>query len=206
MAGRKVNIEDRLQRKRDILDSATQLFTTYGFERTTIQMIAEGLGINPALIYYYFPNKHSLLFGSLENVLEALLERTREAIRTCEQTPPERVRAFVRAHILLQSEVFKSSAIYTMRGLVLTGEDNEHYRQRLAELERANFLDLMQLIDEGIASGDFDVLDRTTTAFSIFALSEHYNHWFREGGRLSKENVADISASLALRMLGLNNG
>lgn len=202
MAGRKVNLEERLQRKQEILAGATELFTAHGFERTTVQMIADKLKINVALIYYYFPNKHALLFGFLENVLETLLERTRDAIAVCEQTPVERMRAFVRAHILLQSEIFKSSAIYTMRTLVLSGEDNEHYNQRLNDLEHQNYADLIMLIDEGVQSGDFEVIDKTVTAFGIFALSEHYNHWFKEGKRLTKEAVADINASLALRMLG----
>ncbi|MCC5870747.1 MAG: TetR family transcriptional regulator [Gammaproteobacteria bacterium] len=204
MAGRKVNLEERLQRKRDILEGATELFIVYGFERTTMQMIADKLKINVALIYYYFPNKQALLFGFLESVLETLLERTRDAISNCEQTPVDRMRAFVRAHILLQSEIFKSSAIYTMRSLVLSGDDNEHYNKRLNDLEHENYSDLIRLIDEGIESGDFEVIDKTVTAFGIFALSEHYNHWFKEGKRLTKEVVADINASLALRMLGVN--
>ncbi|MEO1188376.1 MAG: TetR/AcrR family transcriptional regulator [Pseudomonadota bacterium] len=203
MAGRPVILEEKLRRKRKILATAAGLFTKHGFERTTVQMIADAIDINVALIYYYFPNKQALLFGFLEEILEKLLDSTRKAIAECEQTPVERLRAFVRAHVLLQAEIFKSSAIYTMRSLVLTGDKNKDYNERLNGLERENYNDLVSIIDEGIKSGEFHVVDKTATAFAILALSEHYNHWFKEGGRLTTETVADINATLSLRMLGV---
>ncbi len=54
------------ERKSQIVQVATQVFSTYGFEGTTNRLIAESmqreLGVNfsPALIYHYFENKQAL--------------------------------------------------------------------------------------------------------------------------------------------------
>jgi DNA-binding transcriptional regulator YbjK len=48
-------------RSRDlILDAAERLFAAQGFARTTIKQIGREAGVNSALLYYYFADKHQL--------------------------------------------------------------------------------------------------------------------------------------------------
>ncbi len=68
-----------------ILDAAEQLFTDHGYAGTSIRNIADSAGVNPALIHYYFGNKHALLQMILERSIKpmtaalATLRDSREA-------------------------------------------------------------------------------------------------------------------------------
>jgi AcrR family transcriptional regulator len=44
-----------------ILDAALELFSEHGFEGTTLQQIADGLGVTKAALYYHFRSKDELL-------------------------------------------------------------------------------------------------------------------------------------------------
>jgi AcrR family transcriptional regulator len=52
-----------------ILDAAEALFARQGFAATTIKAIGRAAGVNPALLYYYFPDKERLYHAVLERRL-----------------------------------------------------------------------------------------------------------------------------------------
>ena len=57
-----------------ILDTAEQLFTDHGYAATSIRKIADRAGVNPALVHYYFGNKHTLLEVVLKHSLEPMVK------------------------------------------------------------------------------------------------------------------------------------
>lgn len=62
-------------RRGEILDAAKRIFLTDGFERATIRKIAEAVGVSPATLYVYFPDKDAIFRAIAESTFEALLER-----------------------------------------------------------------------------------------------------------------------------------
>jgi AcrR family transcriptional regulator len=53
--------ERRTERRQQIIDTASQLFSQRGYENVTLRAIAEKLGYAHAALYRYFPDKASLL-------------------------------------------------------------------------------------------------------------------------------------------------
>ena len=53
--------ERRAERKQQIVETASQLFSERGYENVTLRAIAERLGYSHAALYRYFPDKASLL-------------------------------------------------------------------------------------------------------------------------------------------------
>jgi AcrR family transcriptional regulator len=75
--------------RQSLLDAAAELFTSEGYDRTTVRAIAERAGVNQALLFRYFGNKEALfarvLAAQALEVLhggppEELLERTLRSI------------------------------------------------------------------------------------------------------------------------------
>lgn len=58
--------------KTQILDTAEMLFAEQGYSATSIRRIADQVGVNPALIHYYFSNKKELLLKVMERSFEPL--------------------------------------------------------------------------------------------------------------------------------------
>jgi AcrR family transcriptional regulator len=52
--------EQRRRTQARILDAATQLFLTAGYERTTIRAVASTAGVDPGLVMHYFGSKQEL--------------------------------------------------------------------------------------------------------------------------------------------------
>jgi AcrR family transcriptional regulator len=67
-----------------LIDVAVDLFTRYGFAGTSLQMIADELGITKAAIYYHFRTREQLLSAVVEPVLVQLrtIIETAETLRS----------------------------------------------------------------------------------------------------------------------------
>ena len=48
--------QEKLAKKEIILEAAKNLFSRYGYQGTTIEMITEEAGLSPAAFYLYFKN------------------------------------------------------------------------------------------------------------------------------------------------------
>ena len=57
-----------------ILDEAETRFTAQGFAATPVREIANAVGVNPAMVNYYFGGKFALLCQVMERTLEPLAE------------------------------------------------------------------------------------------------------------------------------------
>nr|AFP87536.1 TetR family transcriptional regulator [Streptomyces sp. CNQ-418] len=55
-----------------ILRAARELFSEQGFSGTTIRAIARRAGVDPALVYYFFPNKDGVWSAVIEDVIGPL--------------------------------------------------------------------------------------------------------------------------------------
>jgi TetR/AcrR family transcriptional regulator len=58
--------------REQILNAAERLFATQGYAATAIREIAAEVGVNPAMVHYYFGAKMDLLQAVMDRVLEPL--------------------------------------------------------------------------------------------------------------------------------------
>jgi AcrR family transcriptional regulator len=91
---------------------ALELFTSRGYEATSLRQIAEAIGINKASLYYHFPSKEAILRSLFE-------ERSSEV-----QQLIEWVRAQPRSPELIESAVMRwvgSFSVDKLRGIRFLG-------------------------------------------------------------------------------------
>lgn len=62
-----------------VLDAALDLFSAHGFEGTSLQDIADRLGVTKAAVYYHFRSKDDLLLALVEPAFDELLALAAEA-------------------------------------------------------------------------------------------------------------------------------
>ena len=73
--------QDPQQRINEILDAAEYLFSTKGYEQTTIQDIAKRMGVAQGTMYYYFKSKDKVMEGVLGRKAAAILAAVRQEKR-----------------------------------------------------------------------------------------------------------------------------
>jgi AcrR family transcriptional regulator len=67
------------QTRRAVLDTARELFLEHGYDATSLQLIADTMGVTKANVYYYFRTKVAILEALLENSVTALTALLDEA-------------------------------------------------------------------------------------------------------------------------------
>lgn len=61
--------DDRRAVRERLLEAARELFTRYGYDGVSLRRLAREAGATPAMIHYYFEDKHGLFRTLLEEVL-----------------------------------------------------------------------------------------------------------------------------------------
>ncbi len=68
-----MGLEKKLERRRNMIQTAKRLFAEYGFEKTTMQKIADEAGVGVATLFRYFPKKEHLIIEVVKEVIEQLV-------------------------------------------------------------------------------------------------------------------------------------
>ena len=87
---------NRLRTREAIESVALRLFLSEGFERTTVERIAEEAGVAPRTLFRYFPSKEDVVFPDHEAALQRLREQLGAAgFPPVAEAPLERLHAAV---------------------------------------------------------------------------------------------------------------
>ncbi|MDO5090311.1 MAG: TetR/AcrR family transcriptional regulator [Cardiobacteriaceae bacterium] len=77
---------DHDEKRSNILNKASELFTAEGFSRASMTQLAQACEISKANLYHYYPDKESILFHLLDEHMDEILQALRKSF---EKSPPE---------------------------------------------------------------------------------------------------------------------
>ncbi|WGY02872.1 TetR/AcrR family transcriptional regulator [Nocardioides sp. QY071] len=189
---------DTLGARERILSAAFELFHESGYAGTSVTRIARAAGMTPAAIYWHFPSKQDVLAAMLKRMYETSYSDLRGSVRT-EGSATERLGDYVRAYVRIQLEDLgdRRNHSYSALASSLTTED----QRALGLLSRPYIELLREILQQGVQSGTFDIDDMSVTSYAISTMCENVFTWFRVGGRLSIDEVAEHHFRLVLRMV-----
>ena len=184
-------------RRRAIEDVASELFRAHGYAATSVRDIARALDIQGPSLYAHVTSKENVLWAIVDRTAGRFEGAADAAIGAASGDVQATLAALVRAHARVITEDVGSAGVFIHEWRALTGE------RRAAVLERRDAYErrFRELIEAGIATGDFEMTDPAVAAFAILSALNGIPGWFRPGGRLTTDRVADHFAELALRML-----
>jgi AcrR family transcriptional regulator len=189
-------VEEATGREQQLLELARELFSRVGYRETSLQDIADRLGITRPLLYYYFDSKEDLLWRLVGHLGDDLLERARP-IATGDGDPEERLRNLVASHtntLLANADAFR---IYFAERHLVTGTRDRRLRRGERE-----YLDLLAtVIAEGQASGRFVPGDAQVLAHLATGLPNSLLRWYTPGGRTTPEEISALVTDTVARSL-----
>ena len=190
--------QSRSNTKDDLRRHARRLFAAHGFEGVSMRDIAGSVGIRQSAIYNHFPSKQHLLVDLMTRHMERLLEALRAAVGT-EGPPAKRLAAFTRFHVTYHidhpEDVFL--AYMELRSL---GEEG---RDAIIPLRDAYEDTLRGILAAGAESGDFRIADTGVVTKALLAMLTGVTVWFRDGGRLDRDAVAESYVQTVLQAVGV---
>ena len=162
----------RRAREAEIVAATRRLFDENGVREANIDEIARAVGVNRAIVYRHFTGKEDLFALTMVSYLVELAERLDAAARKA-RTPENRLTAVVTtfADFALEHPAFVDCAQALMRrpGGELLDEVSERALLKLGGGMAACLRSLSDVIEDGVAAGEFEVKDATLLANTLYA-------------------------------------
>jgi membrane-associated phospholipid phosphatase len=117
-------------------------------------------------------------------------------------SPVDRLREVTYAFVLWHA---RSHTIARVVNYELAALRPDHY-DLIADLRRAIEREMREVVEAGIASGDFRSDRPAATALAILSLAVDLGRWFHDEGQWTPEDVAEHYSDLALRMVRVPSG
>ncbi len=191
--------EEIAQLKRErILEEARQLFFEKGYQGTTLDAVAKQLEVTKPFIYSHFDNKAALLGEISERGTQKSLEAVTHA-HEAEGDPADRVAQAVREFCQVVIDHQANIAVYFREQQYVPEASATKIDDMRAEFDRK----LSALLREGVEKGVFHVPDTNIATLAIGGMVSWMFTWYRQGGRMSDEELCDTMVALAMNTLGV---
>jgi TetR/AcrR family transcriptional regulator, cholesterol catabolism regulator len=182
------------RRRDEIIDRSASVIAQRGFHATSTTELCEANELGKGALYYYIGSKEELLAAIHDRVMDEVLAGAAR-VRDEGGAPPRQL-----AH--LGTELLDVIARYPDHVWVflhefpaLTGDNAVQFRARRREYERY----VEDVLQAGIASGDFRDLDPRLTARAWLGMHNYTYLWLKAGGTLTAAEVADWFADIFVR-------
>ncbi|PRB09535.1 TetR/AcrR family transcriptional regulator [Microbacterium sp. MYb62] len=179
-----------------ILGVAVAAFNEYGYDATSIGMLAERLGLSKSAIYHHFGSKDEILDLALDAALSGL-----EAV--VEDPLPggtaEASSATARLEHVLRGAVHVLVDQLPAVTLLLRVRGNTEVERKALVRRRAFDRRITALVSEAQSEGALRAdIDASVVARLAFGMINSIVEWYRPGGREGADRLADDVVAIAL--------
>jgi AcrR family transcriptional regulator len=189
-------LRERYDRRRaETIERAAGVFARRGVDQTSMQGLADELGVAVGGLYHYFPGKERLIAAICDELMHPLLE---DAAALGRDDPPadEHLRALVR--LWVENVVARRDHMLVFqqeRHVIESGEE-----WRATRSDRKRFERLVDGVLAGVeAQGAAAFADRRLALAALLGMVNHTAQWYRPGGRLTPARIAAGYVDLLLR-------
>jgi AcrR family transcriptional regulator len=180
-----------------LLAAAVHAFAVKGFHGTTTRDIAAAAGMSPAALYVHHRSKEELLHLISRDGHQATLALVRTG-RASSTDPVEQLRAVVREFAMHHARGHTGARVVNYE---LAALSPEHHAE-IAALRHAIDTEMRDLVRAGVDAGAFDTPDPRLAAAALLSLGIDIARWYREDVAWSPEELGELYADLALRVVG----
>jgi AcrR family transcriptional regulator len=183
----------------DLITVAARLFHERGYDATSMQEIADEMGILKGSLYHYVATKEDLLWMIVQSPLQELLDDVEGALSD-KSTP---VSARIRRAVTIHCESFDRHHPHMS---VITREYGETLspalREQISAMRAEYYTAWKKAIAAGQRSGDLrSDIDSGIATEAILGMVNWMFRWYKPGGRLTAAKVADQFAEVLERGL-----
>lgn len=166
-----------------------------GYHATTLDDIAERLGIRKTALYHYFPDKDAILYACHRESL-AELDRLIQDSAVCCASRRERLAFLIREHVRVMTEKLEGSPL----AFEVSALSPERRAEVIAGRDRYERV-LRDVVAEGVERGEFRPVDPKIAVFAILGAINWIARWYSPLGGARAPDLGDQFADLLLRGL-----
>jgi len=176
--------QQRALKREAVLRTAAQLFNEKGYAASTLDEVAERLGVSKPTVYYYADSKDAILLECVRIGLEML----RTAIRAVDAQGGRAIDKLVAA----MRQYAEIATLDFGMCVIRVGEDPLPPESQRALRNFKSKLDthFRELVRRGIEEGSIRPCDPKIAAFTLAGALSWIGRWYRPGGPLAPEEIA----------------
>lgn len=171
-----IRIKNKLKRRREILDAATVLIEQQGYQKTTIDAIADSAEVGVATVYNYFQNKEGIVRELLVPEIQAIFDKGTTLLEHPPEDPVEAMLSLFRLTFQIgnhwqHKKLLRLVSLTGVQGYPAFDEITEWADVTADKLIR----DLLgKLQQQGSIKADADVKDIAIILYSVFNQNYFY--------------------------------
>jgi AcrR family transcriptional regulator len=186
--------------RNQLIDKAADLFSKRGFSRTTINDIAEELGLRRSSLYHYFRNKEQILQAMIEDQTVAPSQLLKKLMDDTSLSPLERLEHAFRLSVMRKlADAARFRVLDQIEFEMPEDLAAEHKRNKRRVLELWS-----RLISDGVAAGALRNVDSRMAAFSILGMVNWTAWWYSATGEMTPQQIAQAITDIGI--FGLARG
>ncbi len=187
------------ERRNQILEAATAIFSRLGFHKARMDDIAAASGLSKGTLYLYFKSKDDIILALLDRVFMSEMSDA-DALVEGEGTASQRLMAFARIGVReIQRLQPMMPVIYEFVALAAR---RESVRRIISGYWRHYQKLIIRIIRQGIESGEFAAQNPEATALALIALLEGLTlMWFVDSTLVDWDVMGDLSVRTFLNGL-----
>lgn len=190
--------ENGTTRREELLAVATKLFAGRGYHGTRMDDVADVVGLNKATVYHYYASKSLILF----DIYQQAAERTLAAVHDDPTWSASEALYQYTVRLLKQTAAnVEGAAVYFQEQPYITEWFTEEQVEYIREKETQVYEHVRDVIDRGVASGEFYDCDSHVLALGYIGMTLGSYRWLRPHGRRSAQEIAVEFSTALLRGL-----
>lgn len=177
----------------EIYRTAAQIILRKGYDATSVNDIANALGMTKAGLYHYINGKKELLFDIMNFGLDEL---DAEVVAPAQSITD----ITARLHFIIASHarlVTRGNGAITILVDEITALAPAQSR-KITHRKRTYFDCLRETLNQLKAEGKLNDVDTTAATFSLLGMINWLSRWYRQDGALTEEQAAEEIVKIAL--------
>lgn len=185
----------------EILERAAELFAKRGFSGTSLQEVADAMGMSRPALYHYISNKEDLLAQLVRGLPRKIADRLVQISADETTGPVEKLEAAIRFMAVTMINSPSRFRLLIMSEAQLPEKvANEHQAARREVLEHVS-----AIIGQGIDAGVLKPLDERVAALAILGMCNWISWLYPRGQGLPADEIVALITTIALDGLKRNS-
>ena len=172
--------------KDQIVAVAQNMFRSNGYAATSMREIAKEVGVEPASIYSHFKSKDEILKHICFKIADEFFE-VQEPISNSISNPVIKLKRMITEHISVIMHNLDAATVFFIEWSFMKDSDLTEF-VKMRERYEKGFRDVIQ---EGITSGDFRMMDVNFTVRLLFSIMNGIHEWYKPKGKVSPDEVGE---------------
>lgn len=186
------------ERKLDIIQAAIALFNDKGYDKTTVDDIAESAGIAKGSFYLHFKSKQEVLDAGIDHIADGLLAAFSACLTDTALSPGERLCAYLELNFALSRRHGDSAFAAQLHAPAF-----ENYHDRVMSCSVRKMMPIFtDLIDAGVKTDGFVAEDAGTSAAALLGALRQMHESLGPRTDLTMDKKRELTYAMLSRLLG----